>query len=110
MLAHNSSKMLRDIMGDNPADEDFWSARKLSSKRKAKNVSECVMRSLSVFDNYDVCRDRMKKLPYLRKKMKNIVEITLVKEDGLKQKTFGAHHYSWWRSKEFDISKSKLVD
>ena len=52
------------------------------------------------------CKGRLK-LP----KFKNasIVIVKLEPKDGMIKKTFGIAHYSWWRTKDFNVSQAKTV-
>lgn len=40
----------------------------------------------------------------------NISEVILQPKDGVMKKTFSDSHYSWWRSVDFDISQTKIVE
>lgn len=88
---------------------DFQSQRLQKPTSKFKGISECITRSLSVFNNIDKCKN-MSKLPLYKGRWKSIIEIDLVKEDGLVLKTFKANHYSWWISTTFDNSKIKVIN
>ena len=39
-----------------------------------------------------------------------IAEVNLRAMDGKIKKTFKNSHYSWWRSKAFDIKKAKTIE
>ncbi len=44
-------------------------------------------------------------------RFKPIFEVYLGEKDGLVQKTGNdAHHFSWWRSTEFDLKTIKIID
>ena len=70
-------------------------------------IDECIVRAISLFsDEADVVR-RLK-LPKFRNA--NISEVILQPKDGVMKKTFSDSHYSWWRSVDFDISQTKIVE
>ena len=39
----------------------------------------------------------------------NIALVELKPKDGMIKKTFGTAHYSWWRTKDFDVSQAKVI-
>lgn len=42
---------------------------------------------------------------------KSIFQIDLVEKDGLIQQTGNdLHHFSWWRSTEFDLKTIKIIE
>ena len=91
-----------------PSDSDFWSHRQ-RFPNKVFNVSECVARSLSVFDNFEAAERLKRLLPAMRSKP--IFQVKLTKKDGVVQKTGNdLHHFSWWRSTQFDLSTIKIID
>lgn len=90
-----------------PTSEDFLSQRANNPTRVFKNVSECISRSLSVWDNVDKCLN-ITKLPRHKGKS-HVVQITLNGGDGQILKTFGENHYSWWRSTTFNLATVTVV-
>lgn len=97
------------IANGNPAeDSDFYSQRRMQPNKEfvGEGIDECVVRSLSVFSSLESAEKRLK-LPKF--KSAHIVELTLTGVDGKIKKTFGPYHYSWWRTKCFDIQKSKTI-
>jgi hypothetical protein len=91
-----------------PDDSDFWSHRRRFPAKKF-HVNECVARSLSVFDDLTAAERLKNLLPTMRSKP--IFQIDLTEKDGLIQQTGNdEHHFSWWRSTEFDLSKIKILD
>ena len=98
------------IAKGNPAnDSDFFSQRKLQPDKVfvGLEIDECIVRAISLFsDEADVVR-RLK-LPKFRNA--NISEVILQPKDGVMKKTFSDSHYSWWRSVDFDISQTKIVE
>ena len=91
-----------------PSDSDFWSHRQ-RFPHKIFQVSECVARSLSVFDNLEAAQHLKELLPTMRNKP--ICQLDLMETDGLIQQTGNdKHHFSWWRSVQFDLSTVKILD
>jgi len=84
-----------------PTEEDFKSQRANCPTCNFNNVSECITHSLSVWDDIDKCLNLLK-LP--RHKGKAAMKLELSSNDGLVLQTFKPNHYSWWRTKSFDIS------
>lgn len=85
--------------GTLPAERDFLSHRTLFPK-KVFRVPECQARAISVYKEAKDL-DFVLKLPAHRHK--NKVKITLGQDDGAVMKTGNDSHYSWWRSKRFDL-------
>jgi hypothetical protein len=90
----------RLTVGENPAEQDFNSQRATCPNCNFKSVSECVARSLSVWDDIEKCLNLLK-LP--RHKNKKIMTLALKSTDGLALQTFKQNHYSWWRSSSFNL-------
>jgi hypothetical protein len=67
-----------------PDDSDFWSHRRRFPHKKF-HVSECVARSLSVFDDLEAANHLKHLLPTMR--TKPIFQINLSEKDGLIQQT-----------------------
>lgn len=89
-----------------PTNEDFKSQRALCPTCEYKNVSECIARSLSVWDNIDKCLNLLK-LP--RHKGKSAMKLELTNNDGLVLQTFKPNHYSWWKTQSFDIASATIL-
>ena len=47
------------------------------------------------------------KLPKFRNA--NVAEVILQPNDGVMKKTFSDSHFSWWRSKSFEVSQAKII-
>jgi hypothetical protein len=83
-----------------PTEEDFKSQRANCPTCKFKDVSECIARSISVWDDFEKCLNLLK-LP--RHKGKAAMKIEMTSGDGLVLQTFKPNHYSWWRTQTFEI-------
>ena len=82
--------------------------RKLQPDRvfKGPDIDECIARAISLFSDRKESERRLK-LPKFRNASIALVE--LKPKDGMIKKTFGIAHYSWWRTKVFDVSQVKIV-
>ena len=88
------------IANGNPVTtEDFFSQRKMQPDKifKGLGIDECVTRAVSLFSE----REEAKKA--------NIALVILEPKDGVLKKTFGIAHYSWWRTKDFNVLQAKIV-
>ena len=91
-----------------PEDSDFWSHRK-RFPNKFFQVSECQARSISVFDSASAVENLKRRYPILTQKP--IFQIDLTPKDGLALQTGdNEHHFSWWRSTEFQMTTIKIID
>lgn len=86
--------------GFQPAEGDFLSHRTLFPE-KIFRAPECQARAISV---YKEAKDLDFVLKLAAHKHKYKVRITLGHEDGAVMKTGQTSHYSWWRSKRFDLA------
>lgn len=96
-------------LGSIPPDaSDFWSHRR-RFRHKVFQVSECIARSLSVFNDLEALRQLRRLLPAMRSKP--VFQIDLTEKDGLILQTGNdPHHYSWWRSTAFDLKTIHLIE
>jgi hypothetical protein len=91
-----------------PDDSDFWSHRR-RFPNKVFHVSECIALSLSIFDSQEAAEKLKRLVPAMRSKP--IFQVDLTEKDGLIEQTGNdSHHYSWWRSTEFDLSNIKIIE
>lgn len=98
------------IANGNPATSaDFFSQKRLRPDKvfTGKGIDDCIVKSISLFSDRKEIEKRMK-LPKFRKGV--IAEVRLEPKDGMIKKTFGAAHYSWWRTNEFDVSQAKVLE
>lgn len=94
--------------GDPATSPDFFSQRKLQPTKlfAGQGIDECITRAVSLFkDKHDA--QRRLKLPKFRHSV--IAIVTLYPKDGAIKKTFGDSHYSWWRSKDFDVKQAQVI-
>lgn len=83
-----------------PCNEDFLSHRELSPTKRF-STTECIARSLSVFDNKQEARNLLG-LPRFANKA--IAEVDLIPLSGVIKKTGnGVSHFSWWRASNFSV-------
>lgn len=96
-------------LGKIPPDEsDFWSHRKRFPD-KFFQTTECVARSVSVFDSMEAVEKLKRSFPMMAKKL--IYQIDLMPKDGLVLQTGEEeHHFSWWRSTQFEMASIKKID
>jgi hypothetical protein len=91
-----------------PDDSDFWSHRRRFPHKKF-HVNECVARSLSIFDDMDAAERLKQLLPAMRSKP--VFQLDLRENDGVVQQTGNdIHHFSWWRSTDFDLATIKILE
>ena len=98
------------IAKGNPVDNgDFFSQRKLQPNKifTGKGIDECIARAISLFSDATDASRRLK-LPKFRNA--NVAEVVLQPKDGVMKKTFSDSHYSWWRSKNFEVSQAKIIE
>ena len=102
-------RLLYRIANGNPVTtEDFFSQRKMQPDKvfKGLGIDECVTRAVSLFSEREEAEKRLK-LPKFKKA--NIALVILEPKDGVLKKTFGIAHYSWWRTKDFNVLQAKIV-
>lgn len=93
----------------NPAEsEDFFSQKRLAPNKvfKGEGIDDCIVRAVSVFA---LLEDAKRLLKFPKFKHANIAVVSLRPMDGKIKKTFKNSHYSWWRSKAFDIKNAKTI-
>ena len=82
------------------------SFRKEKCSRIRSLKDECVTRAVSLFSEREEAEKRLK-LPKFKKA--NIALVILEPKDGVLKKTFDIAHYSWWRTKDFNVLQAKIV-
>lgn len=99
----------RVIDGDRPELTDFISHRLLYGEgRVFPGMPECRARSVSLFKDLSDIQKRTLKTPKF--KNKKVVKVLLKKKDGVIAKTSKLSHYSWWRSKDFNLDNVTIVE
>lgn len=101
----------RLLNSDVVSENDFISYKRLFPNREFRN-KECQAAAISVFSNVEDCLIA-RKLPAQKNKKKYIGEIILDNADGVIANTPNnkfKDHFSWWRSKGFDLTKVKVVE
>jgi hypothetical protein len=102
----NNNEFFRLVNTNPPTLDDFLSFRHMWPNRHISQ-SECIVRSISIFSKRDEA-DRIKQLPFHRDQI--IAKITLLQKDGLIKQTFASkYHFSWWRTKEFNLNQCELL-
>lgn len=94
----------------NPAESsDFFSQRLLAPDKQfhGEGIDECIVRAVSVFAELNDAKNLLK-LPKFKKA--NIAIVHLHEQDGKIKKTFKKSHYSWWRSKSFEVNNAKIIE
>ena len=93
---------------NNPAESlDFCSQRKDNPNKNFAGLSECILRSVSIWETPEKCLEQ-KKFPTQKKK--KLGQIMLQNEDGLIKNTFKLHHYSWWRTIAFNPDLTQILE
>lgn len=91
-----------------PTENDFQSQRQLNPFTNYPNISECTVRSLSIWDDLEKCLNLLK-LPRHKNKPKIVMQLNLVTGDGLVLQTFKPNHFSWWRSINYDVNSTTII-
>ena len=100
-------EFFRLCVGDPAISSDFFSQKKENPSRTFAGVSDCILSSVSLWDDKNKCLNQKK---YPIQKNKILGKIELQKEDGLIKNTFKPNHYSWWRSDNFDPALVFIVN
>ena len=102
----NNNEFYRLVNTNPPSFDDFLSSRQVWPN-KYFSKSECVVRSISIFSRIENIY-RIKKM--LTHKDKFIAKIVLQNKDGVIKQTCADHdHYSWWRTREFNLNQCELL-
>ncbi len=108
-LIPDGTKEFYRVVKHNPATSNCFLPRKVLFT-DMDNFDQCILKSLSTFDNIDGLVNAFFKTPAHKKKRKLIAACILQENDGKIQQTFSPGHYSWWRSKLFDPSSAKIQE
>ena len=74
------------------------------------NGDDCILKSVSLFDDLQGLINAVFRVPSNRGKKKLIAAFCMDATDGRIKQTFGKHHHSWWRSKDFDFTKAMVKE
>ena len=92
-----------------PLEKDFLSQRAKWPSTVFKNISECILRSISCWNDLSKCLNAAK-LPAQKGKQTLVMKLILQQSDGLVLKTLNdPNHYSWWRTKSFKINSAIII-
>ena len=96
------------MKSDTFSSEDFLSyAEKDPDRNWGEQLPLAI--GLSVIDNETKARKNLK-LPMFRR-FKGVIALTLNPTDGVvKQTSIHCSHYTWWRTKSFDLSNLKMLE
>lgn len=89
-----------------PQESDFQSHRSRWPDKEFEQ-GECIVRSLSIWDDRDRCLSALR-LPR-QKKNSFVMTLNLKSSDGLVAKTGGKGHYSWWRTRSYDVGSTQTT-
>jgi len=99
-LEPNNMEVFRLVKTIPPTEVDFYSHRKLEPE-KVFHVSECIARSISVFNDLSAC-NAVKKLPKFKNETFHTIKMLLDSECGVVLNRNGIHHFSFWMRDSFN--------
>lgn len=107
ILVPDNQEMYRlTISADQVTEEDFKPYLELYPDKQYSGINKVLASGLSVLAS---CEPKtLNKLP-IRKKLKGVAKLTLNPDDGVLAKSGGDNHYTWWRTKSFDINSAEIV-
>ena len=89
------------------SEDDFKPYLELYPDKHYDGYQKVKASGLSVFDT--IPDASLRRLPNM-KKFKGVAKLVLTAEDGVLMKSGpNEHHYTWWRSKTFDISTATII-
>lgn len=107
ILIPDSDEFYRLIIdAEQISEDDLKSYLELYPDKTYQRDKAVKASGLSVFDTYP--DDKTRNLPALRK-FKGVAKLILSSNDGVLIKSGQVHHYTWWRSKSFDISTATII-
>jgi hypothetical protein len=98
----NGKPFYRLVRSFPPTQTDFYSPRKLNSRRIF--LDECAARALSIFLSIEDCI-ALNKIPFFKNNPHLIISITLSNEAGVIKHSpidAGQTHHDWWNDRNFD--------
>ena len=108
ILVPENEKMYRlTINHDKVTENDFKSYLEMFHDKKYNGNLKIMAAGLSL-----ISTDEPRNITFpMMKKFNGIAELTLNPEDGVLQQTGrNPEHYTWWRTKTFDINKAKIIN
>lgn len=95
---------------DHTAPEDWLNTITEQPQRKFTPEQIVFAAGMSVLDNEEVARDKLK-MPYVKNKgLTSIARISLIPEDGVVLRTFSSDsHYTWWRTTMCNLEKAVII-
>ncbi|MBP5561011.1 MAG: hypothetical protein J6X70_04330 [Muribaculaceae bacterium] len=108
ILIPDSDEFYRFILdAEQISEDDFKSYLELYPDKNYQGNRAVKASGLSVYDTYP--DETTRNLPGLRK-FKGVAKLILSSNDGVLMKSgHDEHHYTWWRSKSFDISTATMI-
>lgn len=108
ILIPNTDEFYRLIIdSEQITEDDFKSYLELYPEKNYQGYTAVQASGLSIYDTYPDQRTR--NLPALRK-FKGVAKLVLSASDGVMIQSGSTHHYTWWRSKSFDISTAAIIE
>jgi hypothetical protein len=103
----NNEIFFRLVTQSPPLENDFYSNRQLFPLKQF-NASECVARSVSIFNCINTCK-QIRKLPTHKNKF--VARLRLSENAGVIKKSGRPKHYSWWIKNNFNaVAFSEIVN
>lgn len=100
----NGEKIYFRVLKSKEVDSDSFLPTVLKGDKPIpKECDACIQKSVSIYDDLQGMLNGFFRLPSNKGKKKHIGILTLNAKDGMIKKTFGANHYSWWRSQAFAV-------
>lgn len=94
---------------DNIIPEDWLNTIKEQPKRKFSPEQIIYAAGMSVLDNLEVAKDKLK-MPFMKNKgLTGVAKISLNPEDGVVKQTFRESHYTWWRTTMCNLEKAETI-
>lgn len=94
---------------DHTTPEDWLNTITEQPKRKFAPEMIIYAAGISVLNNVEVARDKLK-MPLMKNKgLKSVAKISLIPEDGAVLQTFVYSHHTWWRTTMCNLGKAELV-
>lgn len=103
-VAEEGKVFYRIVKSIPPTEDDFASMQTEDPKRAlqfAGKREESYTYGVSLFDDIEAVRKVQSKIKKF--KGRSVVELTLKQRDGLVVRT-SDHHWTWWKTDDFDIS------